>query len=162
RETRDRCLHFVNRRHDELEEALVVLLLVDEDEATRVLQLALHRHQVELVLERFALFRFESVRAREVIEPRRDETAIELLVTVTQKRHDVVDTRTEKRILKIDPAKLSLRSHHQIARLIVAMDETARPRGDRLCESIGNAIERAAVIRRERYAARFETPLAKM
>ena len=73
--------------------------------------------------------------------------AIELLVAVGEERDQIVDARTEQRVLKVDPGELDglpvrRRNDHQVAALVVAMDEAARPGGDRARQPLGDLARR--------------------
>ena len=78
-----------------------------------------------------------------------DERSVELLVTVGEQRHQVVDPRPEQRVLKVDPRELDLPvcrgDHHQVAALVIAVDEAARPGGDPGRQPVGDLLERGAI-----------------
>ncbi len=71
-------------------------------ETARVFELPLNRHVVELAPEERAVGRIQPGRARKLVEPRRDEGAVELLGAVVQERAQVVDARAEERVLEVD------------------------------------------------------------
>src|SRR5690349_6552495 len=97
-EASERTEHLRDRRLDVLEEVRVLLHAIDEDESTRVLQLALHGDEIELTTDRRALGA-EPPRFGVVVEARLDELARERLVAVAEERHEVVHARPEERVL---------------------------------------------------------------
>ena len=100
--------------------------------------------------------------AGELVEASVDERAVELLVAVVQERDQVVDAGAEEGVLEVDPADGAAGADHEIARLVVAVDERARPAGDALREATGDRVEGRAVGRGERTPARVEPPLAEV
>ena len=102
----ERGLHLAERRVDVGEERRVPLHPLDEDEAPGVLQLPLHRHEVELEPQRVPVGGAE---ARGVARSRAsrssDELCVERLVAVVEQRDQVVDARAEERVLEVDPGR---------------------------------------------------------
>ena len=145
-----------------LQERRVLLHAVDEDEAPRVLELALDGHQVELAPHLDALGSREAVGAGVVVEARLHEGAVEGLVAVVEQGDEIVDARAQERVLEVDPAEALVRANHQVARLVVAVHEAPGPRGDAVREAVGDRVEGRAVLGGQRDAARLEGPLAEV
>jgi hypothetical protein len=126
------------------EEGRVLLHAVDEDEATRVLELALHREHVEAAAELFAAGAIEAPLGGVFVEAGLLEGAIERLVAVVEERHEVVDGGAEEGVLEVDPNELGGAAggaaHHEVAALVVAVNEAAGPLGDAAREAIGDGV----------------------
>ena len=95
-----------------------------------------------------------------------DERSVELLVAIREQRHQIVNPRPEQRILKVDPRKLDVAGlrgdHHQVAALIIAMHEAARPIGDPGRQPIGDLLERDAIGAGQWNAAGDDAPLQEV
>ena len=140
--TRQRLLHVAQRGRDVRQERRVLLHPIDEDEPPRVLELALHREQIEEgdelvgVQVRPSLSREGGeIPAQNLL----DQGTLQLDIAVAQQRHQIVLPRPLQRVLEIDHHLLPARQHHQIATLVVAVGEAAR----RLGEHQGDAGELA-------------------
>src|SRR6202044_3813092 len=131
-------------------------------ESPRVLQLALHRDVVELAPEESARLGAESRRAGELVEAGVDERAVELLVAVVQERDEVVDAGAKEGVLEIDPADRAVGADHEVSRLVVAVDERARPARDPAGEALRDRVEGRPVGGGQGVPACVEPPLAKM
>ena len=96
------------------------------------------------------------------VEPFVDEPGVELLVAVGEQRHEVVDARAEQRVLEVDPRELERLAlpgdHHEVAALVVAVHEAARPAGDAGREPPGDRFERLRDLPRAMAMPRARTP----
>src|ERR1700748_1191796 len=120
------------------EEGRVLLHALDEDEAPGVLELALHGDDVELAPEGLAPGDVQAGLGGEVVEAGVHEGAIDRLVAVVEEGDQVVDARAEEGVLEVDPHELGgvarAAAHHEVAALVVAVREAARPGGDAVRE----------------------------
>src|SRR5262249_28645529 len=97
----------------------------------------------------------------EIVEQRRRERD----VRIAQQADEVVGAGAEERVLKIDDAQARRTVdvlHHQVAALVVAMDEAARVGGELLGDRAEDALELFALGGRGREVLRLHAVLAKM
>jgi hypothetical protein len=151
---------------DETEKKRVPFFSVDIDETSRVLQLSLNGHQVEFEGDARTFFRITAEVIHVLIEALFYERRFETLIAVVEESNQIVDPRTAKRVLEIDPHKLRLlilgRANHEVPALVVAMYERLACRSNLRREECGEFVEYRSLPFAQFHALGIERPFSKV
>src|SRR6185436_7640807 len=91
-------------------------------------------------------------RTAKLLRASRDEILGQVDVRVAQQRREIVRGRSHARVLEVDPEEIAP-LHHEVAAVVVAMAEDARPGGDLRGQTLELPVERGTIDRVDRHTA---------